>query len=192
MDMNMNMQYSNKPNKSRVTITFILTFVGAILLLGTFFLPFASAKEDYKEQLDSNPDAMYIDEINMTNADAVNISLLEFARIYSSESAQETDRAVSITCVIMIMTFGAFSLLTLLLSIFRKPIGTMVLCLLAIVVYKLINFDFSDRGIIPSGRFDWSFSAYSGYAAAIIIIAGSIWMIIEKNKMKKSVYYVNM
>ncbi len=69
-------------SKTKITnlrkLPVFITIIGAILLLLMLFLPFASATKDYEESLKKYKDNMYVEEIGMTNADAVDISLFEF------------------------------------------------------------------------------------------------------------------
>ncbi|MGN0537659.1 MAG: hypothetical protein ACI4M3_06750, partial [Acutalibacteraceae bacterium] len=46
----------------------------SILVVIAFFLPYASAKADYREILERFPQQNYMQEIGMTNADATDIS----------------------------------------------------------------------------------------------------------------------
>lgn len=66
----------------------LITIIGAILMLLMLLLPYASATDDYEERLMKYEDEMYVEEIGMTNADAVDISLLEFVRMYSEAASQ--------------------------------------------------------------------------------------------------------
>ena len=51
--------------------------------------------------------------------------------------------------------------------------------------FKIICFDFEDRGVIPSSSFDWGIVYYLVYVIGVIIITGAIWLFIEKRKAKK-------
>ena len=51
--------------------------------------------------------------------------------------------------------------------------------------FKIICFDFEDRGVIPSSSFNWGIVYYLVYVIGMIIITGVIWLFIEKRKAKK-------
>ena len=111
--------------------------IGSAILLLTLFMPFASATDEYKEALEKFSDSMYIEELNMTNEEAINISLFEFIRIYSSETGKEISNDLSIVYVVVIAAFAVFALLTLLFSILRKSIPVIVFNILTFAVLRL-------------------------------------------------------
>lgn len=163
----------------------LITIIGAILMLLMLLLPYASATEDYEERLMKYEDEMYVEEIGMTNADAVNISLLEFVRIYSEAASQGMHKDISIACIVIISIFAGCAILTLLMTLIKKPIGIIIFDLLTMVAFKIICFDFKDRGVIPSSYFDWGIAHYLAYVIGVIIFAGAIWLFVEKRKAKK-------
>lgn len=110
-----------------VKIPFFTTLIGSILLLAMILLPYASAKGDYKEYLKKSPNDYYVSEIRMTNAEAVNISMLEYGRIYAETARQGVYKEISIICIVLIALFAFFSLLTLLMSLLKKLLALLYL-----------------------------------------------------------------
>ncbi len=162
----------------------LITIIGAVLMLLMLFLPYASATDDYEERLMKYEDEMYVKEIGMTNADAVDISLFEFERIYVEAARQGLNKEISITCIVVISIFVVFVLQTLLMSFLKKPIAIVIFDLLTMIVFKLICFDFEDRGVIQSSSYHWGIVYYLVYVIGVIIFAGAIWLFIEKRKAK--------
>ena len=68
----------------KVAIPFGITLAGVVLMIIMLFLPYASATSEYKEVLNQNKEGIFAQEIGMTNADAVHISLVKYARIYAA------------------------------------------------------------------------------------------------------------
>ena len=163
----------------------LITIIGAILLLLMLLLPYASATEDYEERLMKYADEMYVEEIGMTNADAVDISLLEFGRMYAEAVRQGLHKEMSIACIAIISIFTGCAVLTLLMTLIKKPIGIIIFDLLTMGAFWIICFDFEDRGVIPSSSFDWGIVYYLVYGIGVIIFAGAVWLFIEKRKAKK-------
>lgn len=163
----------------------LITIIGAILMLLMILLPYASATEDYEKRLMKYEDEMYVEEIGMTNADAVDISLFEFGRMYIEAVNQGLNKEISIACIIIISLFAGCAILTLLMTLIKKPIGIIIFDLLTMGAFKVICFDFEDRGVIPSSSFEWGIVHYLVYVIGVIIFAGAIWMFIEKRKVKK-------
>ena len=93
----------------------LITIIGAILMLLMLLLPYASATDDYEERLMKYEDVMYVEEIGMTNADIVDISLLEFLRIYSEAASQDMHKEISIACIVIISIFAGCAIFTLLI-----------------------------------------------------------------------------
>lgn len=157
----------------------LITIIGSVLMLLMLFLPFASATEDYKEKL------LKYEEIGMTNGEAVNISLFEFGKMYVEAANQGMHKEISIACIVIISLFAGFAVLTLLLCLCKKSIGIIIFDLLTIGTFKIICFDFEDRGVLPSSSFDWGIVNWMVYVIGILVFAGAIWLFVEKKKAKK-------
>ena len=169
----------NLRKNKKMMYPFLVTVVAAISMLMMVFLPYASANSEYKELLIKDSDAMYVREIGMTNSEAINISLFEFVKIYSETAKQDIQKEASIACIVIIVIFTVF------LSLMKKPIGIIVSDILALIAFKIIHFDFEDRGVIPSSSYNWGITNYLTYIIGIIIIIGAVWMFIEKKRKKK-------
>lgn len=174
----------NLRKNKKMMYPFLITVVAAILMLMMVFLPYASANSEYKEILIKDSDAMYVREIGMTNSEAINISLLEFVKIYLETAKQDIQKEASIACIVIIVIFTVFALLTVFLSLIKKPIGIIVSDILALIAFKIIHFDFEDRGVIPSSSYNWGITNYLTYIIGIITIIGAVWMFIEKKRIK--------
>lgn len=164
---------------------FLAMLIGSLMLVVTLFIPFASATEDYKESLEEYSDSMYVEELDMTNEEAINISLFEFARIYSVAAEMGMSKSVSIACIVIIAAFGVFALLTLLFSALKKPIPAIVFNLLAFVVFRITKWDFEDRGVIPNSNYDWGIAQYICYIGVIVVVVGAVALLVVKIKDKK-------
>lgn len=173
-------------NKSRKFLfPFLAMLIGSLMLVITLFLPFASATEDYKERLEEYSDSMYVEELDMTNEEAINISLFEFARIYSVAAEMGMSKGVSIACMVIIAAFGAFALLTLLFSVLKKPIPAIIFNLLAFAVFRITKWDFEDRGVIPNSNYDWGMAQYICYIGIVVVMVGAVALLVVKIKDKK-------
>ena len=71
------------------------------------------------------------------------------------------------------------------MTFIKKPIGIIIFDLLTMGAFKIICFDFEDRGVIPSSSFEWGIVYNLVYVIGVIIITGAIWLFIEKRKAKK-------
>lgn len=177
----------NKAKTKALRIPYLITFISGALLLLMMLFPYASAKEGYKEILLKDADGFYAEEIEMTNKEAANISLGEYIVMYAEAAKQGIQKETSIACVVIIAVFWALTVLTYIMAILKKPIGIVIFDLLAMCAFKIIHFDFEDRGIIPSSSYDWGIANYLTYIIGIVILGGAIWLFIEKRKAKKQV-----
>ncbi len=177
-------EWRNIMEQKRKRIFWAITIIGALLMLVMLLLPFASSTDDYKEELNKKPDDVYIEQIDMRNSDAVDISLVEYIKVYSAaieEGIQEETAMVSIGVIVIFLIFAMF---TLIMSLLKKPIAIIVFDVLSLLVFSLVRFDFEDRGVIPSRSYDWGITSYLVYIVGVVIMVGAVGMFIEKRKSK--------
>jgi len=166
-------------------LPFLAVLIGSIMLVITLLLPFASANNEREEWLKEHPDSMYVEEIGMTNKESVNISMLEFGRIYKAASEMEEFKLVGIICLVLISAFALFVALTALFAILKKPIAIMIFDALSFAVFCMLKWDFKDRGVIPSSSYDWGIAQYFCYLGVIVAFAGAVMLLTVKIKQKK-------
>lgn len=167
-------------------IPFLTAVIGSVLLIISLFAPFASAKGEYRESLENNPEAVYSEEADMTAKDAVSISLTEFVKIDSAAAEMGISEETAVANMAIIIAFGVFAVLTLLFSLLSKPIAAIIFDILSFAVLNLIKVDFKDRGIIPSNSYDWGISQYICYIGIIAVAVGAVLTLIYKIKNKKN------
>ncbi|MBE5864775.1 MAG: hypothetical protein E7292_01005 [Lachnospiraceae bacterium] len=163
----------------------LITSMSAFVMLLMFFMPYASAKGERREYLIKYADSMYMKEIGMTYADAVHISLFEYVRMYAEAINQDMHKVISIVCLVLIGIFAGFTLLTLLMALLKKPIGIIIFDLLALGAFRIVCFDFQDRGVVPNSSYSCGIAGYMVYATGVVVLAGAIWLFVEKRKAKK-------
>lgn len=164
----------------------LIVLIGALMLIITFFVPFASAKEEYREKLLKYPDSVYSQEADMKNSDAVDISLPEFIKIDTAAADMGISEQTAIANMVLIIAFGVFAVLTLLFSILRKPIAIIIFDILSLGSMLLIKFDFEDRGIIPSSMYDWGIAQIICFIGIVIVAVGAVIMLVTKIISKRN------
>lgn len=170
--------------KNPLLIPFVIALIGVLLLIATLFLPFASATKEYREHLQKYSEEMYDEEINMTNGDAVNISLFEFGKMYAAAANLGFEKSIAITCLVIIAMFALFVILTTLFAVLKKPIVTLIFDFLSFSIFLLIKWDFKDRGVLPSSRYDWGFAEFVCYIGFTVVVVGAVLMLVAKIKAK--------
>ena len=173
--------------KSKSLIPFVAALVGSVLMIVTLFLPYATAIDDHAESIQDRPHAMVYEKIDMEAQDIMHISMVEYSYIYSNLAEQLfRDSSDAILYVIMVMLIGSFSLFAVIFSIFKKPIAVIVFDALAFCVFCMQNWDYTDRGVIPSRSYDWGAGYYIFYVAALITLVGAALMLINSVRDKKN------
>lgn len=173
--------------EKKVNIFKILIIVACVILFVGLLLPYETSTEEYKEQLQENPEAINVKEVNLTNKDAINISIIENFKIYSygmnnsngnSWLAGESTINFILTIVLIVSV-----ILVLLFTIFNKRILSIIFGILLLGSSILMNYDIVDRGVIPSTKYTYGISYYL-YPIMAIVILVSIVILIVKNRKK--------
>ena len=175
---------SAKKNE-KVVIAFVIALAGALVLILSFFLPYSSATTEYRMLLEAYPDTMLYDEINLPAKDAINISMLEYAKIYMFTMDIPFYKLISVSCLVLISLILLFSLLTLLFAVLRKPIPLLIFDILTFATFRLLCWDFMDRGIILTSTYVWGASYYLYHVGAAIAFAGAIALLIIDMNAKR-------
>lgn len=173
--------------EKKVNIFKIVIIVACVILFVGLLLPYETSTEEYKEQLQENPEAINVKEVNLTNKDAINISIIENFKIYSygmnnsngnSWLAGESTINFILTIVLIVSV-----ILVLLFTIFNKRILSIIFGILLLGSSLLMNYDIVDRGVIPSTKYTYGISYYL-YPIMAIVILVSIVILIVKNRKK--------
>lgn len=185
MEIEKDEQAIEKTNKKLQLSSFLILF-GSILLVLTLFMPFASAKDDYKERLENNANEKYSEELNMTNKEVINLSLLEYGKVYYGIYNMGINKEVCLVSFCTIAVLGVFIILTLIFSILKRPIAIMICSSLSLITFRILKWDFMDRNVVPSKFYDLGIATYFCYIGIIITVISAIILLIikvrEKNK----------
>lgn len=170
-------------NENTMKITFLVTLTGSFIVLAAFFLPYASATEEYRDFLKSYFQEMNVAEIGMTNGDAINVSLFEFAKMYGV-IYRSVDKELGMIIMTIIGAIGVLSLITVLFAALKKPIGILIFNCLTYGAFSMLTWDFRDRGVMPNSDYNWGISYYLYYIGSGIIFVSTLWLLISKIKLK--------
>ena len=171
--------------KTKIKLISIIMIISSLLLIITLFLSYATATEEHATNLKSYSEQVVFEELDITSNDIINISMVEYARIYNNLSESIFgNSSYGILYVAFVSLIGLFGALTLLFSLIKKPIATIIFNLLSFGVFSLQNFDYKDRGIIPSDTYNWGIAYYTFFIVTLIIFIASIIMLICKIKNK--------
>lgn len=166
------------------TIASVATIVAALLLVAAFFLPYASGTQEFREGLSSMSANPYSETLGMSNEDLADISLFEYVRVYSASGELGMGDAFAAVYVPLMVAPAALGVLTLLFAALRKPIPSVVFSLLTVALTFLLNWDFEDRGVIPSSNYDWGIARWVYLVAGIAVIACAVWQVVLRKQSR--------
>lgn len=169
-------------NKSILTPPFVLSLIGALAMIVSLLLPYASVtKESGMRELEN------VDLGGITSSEVLDPSMVKFATSYSKlAKAGFGSEAIATVTIVLTCLIAACAVLALLFALLRKGVPTLVFGVLAFLLFLAQNWDFSDRGVVPSDTYDWGLGYYVFFLAAVLLAAGSIWMIYAKHALKKA------
>lgn len=163
------------------------TFAFALLMILCIFLPYATATESYAKDIAARPDAIAIEELDLTMEDLQNVSMAKYARIYFSLRNQFSYSGEWIILMLFVVLIVCFALIAAWFAFSCRPIPAIIFTALACGVFALQNWDYTDRGIIPSRYYDWGISHTLLPIMAALTAANAAWLLLEKIIAKKKI-----
>ena len=167
-------------------ITAVATIVAAGLLVVAFFLPYAAGTQEYRESLDSMSANPYEETLGMSNDDLADVSLFEYARIYGASGELGMPEEFALVYVPITVAAVVLGGLTLLFAALRKPIPSIVFSVLTVALTLFLNWDFEDRGVIPSDTYDWGIAKWVYLVAGVAVIACAVWQLMLRRQEKSA------
>lgn len=165
-----------------------ISIIAAAVLVVAFFLPYAAGTEEFHEglggltSLSVNP---YAETLGMTNDDIADLSLFEYVRIYSSAGELGMPEEFAVVYVPLTVAPAVLGILTLLFAVLRKPVPAIVFSALTVAMTLFLNWDFADRGVIPSDMYDWGIARWLYLVAGIAVAACAIWQIVLRKRARR-------
>lgn len=174
--------------KQRTIFPFIVALVGALVMAACVFLPYSTATTERAEWIDNYPDTVVMEEMDLTAADMKNVSLVKYAHIYYTMSEEYWhDSTIGIFYIVLVTMVGGGALIAALFASARKPFWCLVFGALSTGVFRLLNYDFTDRGVVPSDSYAWGIAHTIFPIAATVAMLGALWMLIQKIIVKRKI-----
>lgn len=170
-----------KEQRLKRLVARIVMIAAAVALVAAFFLPWASANDEYRELASAAPDALFYEPTGLTASDAADLSLFDYAQVYGSMSGTGWELYMGIMYAAL-----EVSIITLALAAFGKPIGAGVFGILTLALSRLLVWDFGDRGVLPNSTHDWGIAPMIYVLAAVVLIAAAVWLLAMKRQAKKA------
>ncbi|MBQ9930406.1 MAG: hypothetical protein IJO72_06510 [Oscillospiraceae bacterium] len=160
----------------KLGLPFLVAIIGVIIMIVAIFLPYISATgtlAEYIELLDSTG----YSELGVD----VNPSMLSVKNVYSSVYSNDDG---DIFFIIALVFCGAVAL-TALFVLLKNAIVTIVLNLVACGAFAVLN-SAVQEDLLGANKYAWGIGYYAIIVGAIVIFAGAVWMLVEKNIAKQA------
>lgn len=162
------LNYLSFNDKKTFVIRVVLIF-SAFLLLISMLLPYATAKADFKEDLEQYGERIVDKDTGFTGNDLININIFEFITIHTHDTSYDgSGLIVGLLIAIIVLTIITIALIGL-----KKDILCTISSIIIFLLVLLVNFDFSDRGVVGY-NYEWSISHLFYIILPIITTVGSI------------------
>ncbi len=170
----------------KLSISSIIAIIVAVIAIITFFLPFISATKEFSEQLDRRANEKVFSSSDLKVGDMKNLSLFDYAKVYLQAGKEiYRDQSTGTFYAILIGAIAVFAILILLFALGKKAVPIIIFSILMGIDFYLINWDFTDRRIMPDSDRVWGIAHYAFYPIAVILLICGIWMLVEKKKAKR-------
>ena len=153
--------------RQKTQLPMIVALICAGLLIGSIFLPYVTAAEDYREWMEAT-------------GQKTTLSLFDFASMF----LEEGEMAFPVILAIL----GGLTAIAVLLAIFRKPIGMMIFDMLAAGLVTVIHLIFASEGNLAGGYFNWAVGNTLMFAACALFLVCAVWMLVCKRIAGKNIY----
>ena len=157
--------------KKKLTDSSVICIVAAVLMLVAIFLPYAVARADFRAMIQQLPQS----ELESM----LQVSMVKFVKIYTS-IAEGVSVAKFCGTLVGIMAVAAVA--GGVLAFLKKPAPLLFCNVLAFAAFYLHNGNYTNRGVVPSWEYRYGIGYYLFFVAAIVSVAGAIWMLRERKK----------
>ena len=164
----------------KLTIPFIISLVGVLLVVIALFLPYLTAVGEIAEYIEKFPDRIEIESLDLTAGDMANIPVISVSKLITGIYGED-DGAIANASVFV---FGGFLALSALFAILKKPIAIMIFNLLTFGTFAFLNF-LMKEDFIGADKYAWGVGYYIILLAVIVAFAGAAWMLVKKIMEKK-------
>ena len=168
--------------KKKFTDSSIIALVAAVIMIVSLFLPYAAARPGFRQLIEMMPADMCIGNTDITMHSTLRVSMVEFLKIYGSSNE---GAATEQFCTILVVVMAVTALLVGVFSFLKKPVPMLFCNIAAFAAFYLHNGNYADRGVVPGAEYRFGIGYYLFAVAAIVAIAGGIFMLQDRKAKKK-------
>lgn len=171
-----------KIKNNKLFIPYIVSLAGVLILIIAIFLPCITAVGRTAAYIETFPNAVVLEEKNMTAEDLANVPFISISNLLQSIWGED-DALVS---NIFLIVFGSFAILTTVFIFFKKPIVVIIFDLLTCGTFVLFT-TLLKEDIIGDDKYVWSVGYFAILIALTIIFTSSIFMLVAKIKQQRNI-----
>ncbi len=171
---------------TRLTISFAIALLATLTMMASLFLPQLKATDEFAGVLEQSELNVQSDPFSITNEEAKEFSIAEFALFMWLNAATDGDMAIAgAGFLIMFIFLSIFLLLNLLFSLIKKPIPLIIFNILAFAIFCLQSWIYVKSGILDF-HYEWGIGYRTYIIGSFVLFASSIWMIINKAQLENA------
>ena len=161
----------------------IFLIVCVAVLLGSLFLPYLKATEEYGEYLEFLSEIQEDDQEEGIDPEwMISMSMAKFFWLFHVSIAEGVYEDIFMPLTVALIAI--FSLLMLLFVFKNEPAGVLACNLWLLGAFALENWMYTDYNVYPE-RYLWSVAYYVYYVVIAAVLIGGIWMLTDKARIKK-------
>ena len=165
--------------KKKLTDSSVICLIAAVLMIVAIFLPYAVARGEFANVLAQIPESECIEGTNITLRSMNKVSMVEFLKIYAASPA---GAGAAKFCGWLVGIMGAAALLSGVFALLKKPAALLFCNVAVFAAFYLHNGNYSSRQVVPSWEYRYGIGYYLLFVAAIVSVAGAVWMLRERKK----------
>lgn len=165
--------------RKKMNANSVICLIAAVVMIVAVFLPYAVARDAFREVLAQMPESECIEGTKITLRSMNKVSMVEFLQIYAATPA---GAAAVKFCGSLVVIMGVMAVVGGVFALLKKPVHLLLCNIVVFAVFYLHNGNYSNRGVVPSWEYRFGIGYYLFFVAVIVSLAGGIWMLREKKK----------
>ena len=168
-----------KNNKELKNASLLVVF-GFLIMVLSMLLPFATAKEGYRDYLKTY--AHEWEKAGMDKEDVMDVSLVEYIRVYTYAISMGVGEEIAMAFLVLVGIVFIMGIICVEGAVHKKPKGVIAADIIGALVYVFMCMDFVGRNVIGGDKYEFGYGIYVYGVAAIVIFLGAVIMIRTKKK----------
>lgn len=170
-----------KQKKPGLTLPFVVSLLGVLLMASAIFFPYISATGDLDEYIEAFPGSIQIESEGLTASDLRDIPIFSVHTLVEGAYNETEGEGFNIIAIVFYVVWA----LTALFVILKKPIPAIVFEVLACGIFFFLRYVMIADNFVGEDRYAWGIGYYIMIIAALVTFVGVIWMLVTKISLKR-------